>query len=532
MHDTLFVNGVVVTMNQVHPQAEAVLVRGDRVVAVGQVDEMRSLAAPGARVVDLGGNVLLPGFNEAHNHMLMFGRTLGQVDCRAPGCGTIAELQRRVAERAAETPGGAWVIGRGYDDQSLAERRHPTRYDLDAVAPDHPVVITNASGHLCVANSRALGLADITNSTEPPEGGGIVHDDGGRPTGLLLETAQELVTRLLPEPTEDELVEALGRCAQRYLAAGITSSADASVYLNSQFRAFQRAAETGLNPLRTTLMLREHLLPYLSEIGIRTGFGNDRLRCGPIKLFIDGSLIGRTAAVSQPFLHDPDPNNLGLTMMSEDVFQGYVIDAHIAGWQVAVHAIGDRGIEMVLDAYEKALAAAPRADHRHRIEHCGILRPDLIARIAELGVVVVTQPIFITEYGDSFMRHLGEERAALTYPFWSLLNSGIPMVFSSDCPVSAYEPLKSIEVSVTERTGSGAAYAPAEAISVDQALHAYTVAGAFATFQEHQKGSIAPGMFADFAVLARDPRSCPPDEIAEIPVAMTWIGGELLYERP
>ena len=228
-------------------------------------------------------------------------------------------------------------------------------------------------------------LAGITADTAPPEGGGIVHDEGGHPTGLLLETAQQLVTDLIPEPTEDELVEALGRCAQRYLAAGITSSADASVHLSTQFRAFQRAAESGVNPLRTTLMLREHLMPHLIALGMQTGFGNDRLKCGPAKLFIDGSLIGRTAAVSQPFLHDPDPNNLGLTMMSEEVFQGYVMDAHTAGWQIAVHAIGDRGIEMVLDAYEKALTAQPRADHRHRIEHCGILRPDLIARIAADG---------------------------------------------------------------------------------------------------------------------------------------------------
>ena len=198
LHDTLFVNGTVVTMNPVHPQAEAVLVRGDRVVAVGQTADMNALAAPGARVVDLGGQTLLPGFNEAHNHMLMFGRALGQVDCRAPGCGTIAELQRRVAERAEETSGGGWVIGRGYDDQSLAERRHPTRYDLDAVAPDHPVVITNASGHLCVVNTRALALAGIVADTTPPEGGGIVHDESGQPTGLLLETAQ--ATRHGPDP--------------------------------------------------------------------------------------------------------------------------------------------------------------------------------------------------------------------------------------------------------------------------------------------------------------------------------------------
>lgn len=531
LHDTLFVNGNVVTMNPVHPQAEAVLVRGDRIVAVGQNGDLHALAAPGARVVDLARQTMLPGFNEAHNHMLNFGRSLAQVDCRAPGCGTIPEMQRRIAERAATTPGGVWVIGRGYDDQSLAERRHPTRYDLDAVAPDHPVIIVNASGHLCVANTRALALGGVDATTQPPEGGGIVHDADGEPTGLLLETAQELVTHLIPEPTENDLIEALGRCAQAYLAAGITSSADASVSTREQFAAFQRAAETGVNPLRTTLMLRENLLPHFAALGIRTGFGNDRLRCGPIKLFIDGSLIGRTAAVSKPFLHDPDPNNLGLTMMSEEVFQGYVMEAHAAGWQIAVHAIGDRGIEMVLDAYQRALAAHPRADHRHRIEHCGILRPDLIGRIAAMGVLLVTQPIFITEYGDSFIRHLGEDRALLTYPFWSLLQAGIPMVFSSDCPVSAFEPLKSIEVSVTERTGSGEEYAPNEAITVDQALHAYTVAGAFATFEEHQKGAIAPGMLADFAVLAHDPRAVPAHEIASIPVRMTWIGGELVYER-
>ncbi len=529
-HDTLFVNGTALTMNPTHPEAEAVLVRGDRIAAVGSVGDMQSLAAPGARVVDLAGQTLIPGFNEAHNHMVGFGLALGQVDCRAPDCGTIAEMQRRIEAQAERTRPGEWVQGRGYDDQSLAERRHPTRHDLDAIAPDHPVVIVNASGHLCVANSRALALAGITRDTSPPEGGGIVHDADGEPTGLLLEQAQQLVTGLLPPLTRDAVVAALARCARAYLAAGITSSADASVADPMWVDAHQRASASGANPLRTSLMLRESLLPHLAGAGFRTGFGNDRLRCGPIKLFIDGSLIGRTAAVSQPFLHDPDPANLGLTMMGDDVFQRYVMDAHAAGWQVAVHAIGDRGIEMVLDAYERAVAAHPRPDHRHRIEHCGILRPDLIARIAALGVVVVTQPVFITEYGDSFIKHLGAERAALTYPFRSLLAEGIATVFSSDCPVSAFEPLKSIEVSVTERTGSGADYAPQEALSVIEAIHAYTVMGAYATFEEHTKGAIAPGMLADFALLGADPRTVPPDELSRIPVTQTWIGGELVWE--
>ena len=529
-NDTLFTHATVLTMNTALPEATAVLVRGERIVAAGAADDLRALAAPGVRVVDLAGATLLPGFNEAHNHMIEFGLSLTQVDCRAPGCESIAEMQRRVSVRAEETPPGTWILGRGYDDQSLAERRHPTRADLDRAAPAHPVAVVNASGHLLVANSRALALAGITRDTTAPEGGGIVHDANGEPTGLLLETAQRLVTARVPSPSENDLVAALGRCARAYTAAGITSSADARVGTPAAMRAFQKATADGTNPLRTSLMMHAPLVSHLEAVGAHTGFGSDRLRWGPFKIFIDGSLIGRTAAVSRPFLHDPQPDNLGLMMMGDEVFRDLVLRAHAAGWQIAVHAIGDRAIETVLDAYADALAVHPRANHRHRIEHCGILRPDLIRRIAEMGVVVVTQPVFITEYGDSFLRHLGEERAALTYPFRSLLNAGIPTVFSSDCPVSAFEPLKSVQVSVTERTGSGAPYAPQEALTVEEALYAYTAMGAYATFEEGAKGRIAPEMLADFVALARDPRTVPPDELAAIPVVGTWIGGERVYE--
>ncbi len=358
--DTLFVNGTVLTMDATDPKRLPCSCEGSASLRRVMRGTLRALAAPGVRVLDLAGQTLVPGFNEAHNHMIDFGLSLAQVDCRAPGCGSIAEMQRRVAASIAETPVGAWVRGRGYDDQALAERRHPTRADLDAVAPDHPVVIVNASGHLCVANSCAFMLAGITGGNDRrPKGGGIVHDASGEPPGLLLETAQGLVTGLLPPPSEDDLVAALGRCAQAYLAAGITSSADARVGTAEAMRAFQRATETGTNPLRTTLMMHHPLLPHLAAVGARTGFGNDRLKWGPLKIFIDGSLIGRTAAVSQPFLHDPQPDNLGLLMMGEGVFHEIVMAAHRAGWQVAVHAIGDRAIELVLDAYEAALIAAP-----------------------------------------------------------------------------------------------------------------------------------------------------------------------------
>jgi predicted amidohydrolase YtcJ len=218
-------------------------------------------------------------------------------------------------------------------------------------------------------------------------------------------------------------------------------------------------------------------------------------------------------------------------MMEQAQLDAYVMQAHRAGFQIAIHAIGDRGIEMVLDAYQKALDAYPRSNHRHRIEHCGILRPDLIDRIARMNVLIVTQPIFITEYGDGFIRHLGLERVQLTYPFRSLLDAGITVVFSSDCPVSSFEPLKSIEVSVTERTASGKSFALEEAITVDEALPLYTTAGAYSTFEEGIKGQLRPGMLADLVVLEQDPRGVEPEAISGIPVSMTIIGGETVFER-
>ena len=443
---------------------------------------------------------------------------------------SIAEIVQGVAARARELPAGSWVHGRGYDDNKLAERRHPNRHDLDEAAPNHPVIIVNGSGHMCAVNSLALKLAGVTRDTPDPSGGHIVRDEHGEPTGVLQETAQELVRRVIPPPTVADQVAALKRCSDAYVAAGITSSTDASSTAAQQIEAYQQAVRAGALKLRTTMMIREHLLPHLLGLGIKQGFGDDHLRVGPVKLFIDGSLIGRTAAVTRPFLEDPRPDNLGLTMMSQEELDNYVWQAHAAGFQIAIHAIGDRGIEMVLEAYGKALERLPRADHRHRIEHCGILRPDLIERIAAMRLVIVTQPIFITEYGDGFIRHLGLDRIQLTYPFRSLLDAGIPIVFSSDCPVSAFEPLKSIEVAVTERTGSGRSYALEEAISVEEALPLYTVNGAYATFEEQRKGRLRPGMLADFAVLEQDPRQVEPEAIASVPISQTIIGGQTVYE--
>lgn len=527
----VFSGGTILTMDPGRPEAEAVGIVGERIVAVGGERDVTDAMPSGVRRYDLAGRTLIPGFNEAHNHMIGFGETLDQIDCGYPSVTTIAEIVDRVRARSAELPPGSWIIGRGYDDNKLDDRRHPNRHDLDSATTDHPVMIVNGSGHLSAVNSRALALAGISRDTPDPEGGHFVRDEHGEATGVLHETAQQAVRDQIPPPTLEDFVRALKKCNDAYLRAGITSSQDAGSNSGDRIRAYQIAVARGDLKLRTSMMIRENLLPQIDELGVMQGLGSDRLRVGPIKMFVDGSLIGRTAAVTVPFLEDPSDDNLGLTMMSQERLDELVLHAHRLGYQIAIHAIGDRGIDMVLDAYEKALAAYPRSDHRHRVEHCGICRPDILDRIARMGVIPVSQPVFILEYGDGFIRHLGLDRVQLTYPFRSFLDRDIPLVFSSDCPVSDFNPLKSIQAAVTERTGSGKSYALEEAVSVEEALQMYTVAGAYATFEEDIKGALKPGMLADFAILDEDPRQVDPDGLAAINVSATIIGGDLAYEQ-
>jgi predicted amidohydrolase YtcJ len=531
MFDALLItNGTILTMDPAQPEVEAVGVIGETIVAAGTRQAVEAMLPAGYQTLDLAGQTMMPGFNEAHNHMIGYGTALGQIDTGFPAVKSIADIVAAVKERAASTPAGQWIIGRGYDDNKLEERRHPNRWDLDGATTDHPVLIVNGSGHLSAANSRALELANVTHDTPDPVGGHFVRDEHGEATGVLHETAQEPVRRNIPVPTVEDHVEALRRCNDAYVASGITSSQDAGSSTAEHVQAYQIAVERGLLKLRTSMMIRENLLPHIVDLGVKQGMGSNRLRIGPIKMFIDGSLIGRTAAVTVPFENDPRDDNLGLTMMPKEQFEDYVMQAHLAGYQIAVHAIGDRGIDWVLDAYEKALTAQPRADHRHRIEHCGICRPDIIERIQRLGVVPVSQPVFIIEYGDGFIRHLGHERAQLTYPFRTFLDAGIRLVFSSDCPVSSYVPMKSVQAAVTELTSSGQSYALEEAVSVEEGLEMFTVAGAYCTFEEDVKGQIKPGMLADFAVLEHDPRTIDPMTLADLKVMRTIIGGETVYE--
>ncbi len=530
--DLVLSNATILTMDPRQPTAGAIGFADGRIAWLGDPDEAADLVEVGRRI-DLGGATVLPGFNDAHHHLLLLGQWLMQVDCSFPAVRSVEDIVMAVAAAAERTPGGEWIEARGYDDNKLDERRHPTRWDLDRAAPNHPVRLRNASGHMCVVNTRALELAGITRDTVAPFGGAVHLDPvSGDPSGLLQESAQQLLSRTYGAQDPAELRKALDIGSRAYLAAGVTSSQEAGIFHRNEFAVLQEAWMDHRLPLRTYLMLRIPFLDAMEQMGVFTGFGDDRLKLGALKLLSDGSLIGRTAAVSQPFLEDPRPDNLGLPSWTQAELDELIWRGHSAGWQVAIHAIGDRAIEMCLDGYERALQRKPRPDHRHRLEHCGILRSDLIRRIKQLGVIPVGQPPFIIEFGDGFLRHLGRERCQLTYPLRSFLDAGVPVAGSSDSPVSDFRPLLGIQAAVEQRTASGQDFARGEQLTVEEAIALYTRSAAYASFDETRKGTLTPGKLADLVILASDPRNVAPHDISQVRVLATFIGGEMVYEAP
>lgn len=527
----LLTNATVITLDADVAHADAIGVRGDRIAWVGDAKDAARDFGGTYREVDLAGATVVPGFIDAHHHLMTLGYWMSQIDCAYPRVRSIADIVGLVAERVAVTPEREWVQGRGYDDNKLVERRHVTRHDLDAVSRHHPVLIRNISGHMSVVNSVALRMAGIDRNTVSPFGGHIGLDADGEPTGLLQEKAQELLGLPFLSRDKGKLAGYLHTAGRAYLAAGVTSGHEAGIFHGTEFSVLQDAWAAGTLPLRTYMMIRVPMLAALEDVGFHTGFGDDLLRVGSIKVISDGSLIGRTAAVCTPFENAAE-DDLGLAMFTQDELDDIVWRGHHRGWQLAIHAIGDRAITMCLDAYESALRRQPRADHRHRIEHCGVMRRDIVERMAAMGVIPVGQPPFIHEFGDGFLTHLGRERCQLTYPLKSLLNAGIPVAGSSDSPVSSYQPLIGIQAAVTERTIGGAEFAPAERLTVEEALAIYTRNAAYAAFDETKKGTVTVGKLADFAVLGADPRAVPPEEIAAIPVVATMRGGEFVHEAP
>lgn len=533
--DLVLDNATVLTVDPDRPRAGSIAILDDRILAVGEAGEFAGLDVP---TEDLAGLTVVPGFNDAHNHMGAYGATLNEVALHPDRVRSVEEIVAAIADRAAATPAGVWIIGTGYDDNKLAERRHPTRQELDRVSPDHPVLLNHNSGHFCVVNTAAMRLARI-GEVEVPEGGVVAVGDDGRPNGLLEEQAQALARSLLHPRAIADMVENIGAASDRYLSEGITSAQEAGVggilgiSEPLEVAAYQQARRSGRLRVRVTMMPAVETLhavdhhvdddePFVLDLGLHSGFGDAWLKFGPVKIFADGSLIGRTAAMFEDF--EGEPGNNGYFQMPEATLHSLILKAHRSGWQVATHAIGDRAVSSVIDAYAAALERHPRADARHRIEHCGMCRAVDVERIAELGIVPVPQARFISEIGDGMARAVGSRRPDC-YRQRSFLAAGVVLPGSSDRPVVNGAPMLGIHDLVNQRTADGEPFNPHEALTPDEALHAYTWASAYATFDERDRGSIAAGKLADLAVLDRDFTAVDAGEIAETQVVATMVGG-------
>ncbi|MGI5121106.1 amidohydrolase [Marinactinospora thermotolerans] len=538
MLDLKLRNARIRTVDDDRPRAHTLGVFAGRIL--GLDEDVADL--PARTTIDCGGAVVVPGFGDAHNHMAWYGQSLGELDLE--GVATLPALYDAVARRAAELPPDAWVLGSGYDDTVMGA--HPHRAELDRAAGGRPVWLKHRSGHMCAVNSEVLRRAGVLDGgARVPEGGVVVRDADGEPTGLLQEQAQSLVSALVMPYSVEELAEAVGRASRIYAAEGLTHVVEAGMGRGLIGRSPVEAAAYQLARDRGTLLTRVELMPAGDnlhpleshaddgidvglDLGLRTGFGDDRLRLGPMKIWLDGSLIGRTAAVSEPFCGH-HAHGSGYFQDDPERMRRLVIDAHRAGWRVAAHAIGDEAIDLALAAFAEAQQSLPRRDVRHRIEHSAVVRPDQLDRYAELGVVPVPQAHFLYAVGDTMSEALGPERTRWMYRHRSFLDHGLRVPGSSDRPVAPGAPLLGMQSMVERRTASGAVLAPQERVTAEEALRAYTLDAAWASHDEHRRGSLTPGKAADFVLLADDPLDVDSGQIGGIHVLATFVAGECVH---
>jgi predicted amidohydrolase YtcJ len=522
------VNANVITVNKNAPRAEAFAVSGGRFQAVGTRRDVEPLIAKETVVLDLAGRTVVPGFNDAHAHpspIYPDDSPFATAELGPQSVRSMDDLVAVLRRKADRTAAGQPVTGRGYHDTKLG--RHPTRRDLDRASTKHPIYITHSSGHISVANSLALRLAGVSRSTPDPKGGAFDRDADGEPNGVCRERAASVVRRATPEapkPTRNEAVVGLLRCFDRMTARGVTSVGDAGIG-PEKLALYREARRSGLS-VRVYAMLRESYLDDLIRIRASEGLGDEHLRLGAVKLFHGNSLSGRTCWLSEPYVDRPGDYEIPPSRSQQDL-DALVLAIHKAGFQAAVHSNGDREIDMVLTALERAQASHPRTDARHRIEHASVATPPLLQRARRLGVVLALHS-YIYEHGDK-MEPYGAYRWGLMHPNRSALDLGIPVAGTSDWPVSAADPLLRIQDLVSRRSAEGKVYGQEQIISPKEAIAVWTKGSAYASFEENIKGSIEPGKLADFVVLSADPTRVPSDTIRTIKVERTFIGGKCVY---
>jgi predicted amidohydrolase YtcJ len=530
--DTIVINANVITVDKDHPFAQAFAIDNGRFTAVGTNAEILKLKTASTKVIDLKGETVTPGFNDVHLHpqaIFPEGTPHYRVWLGGDRVKTIDALVAALKRQAAVTPAGARISGYGYNDELLG--RHPNRHDLDKVSTTQPIEITHGSGHITVVNSYVLNASGITKDTQDPKGGALDRDPDGTPNGVIRESGRGLLRHMggnkADAPTSAEELEGYMSCFKQYSAKGITSAGIAGAG-PSTFRVMQELRDKE-NPVRVGFMFSASSFDELQAAGIERGFGDDRLRITALKNYQGNSLSGRTAWLSEAYSDRPDyfgiPPARTQEKLDED-FQKW----WDAGWQVATHSNGDREIDMVLTAIERAEAKNPRPDARWRIEHASVMNQSLLDRAKKDGVILVFHS-YMWEYGD-ILASYGPKRLAMMHAYRTAINMGIPVAGHSDSPISAADPLLRIQDMVTRTSSQGVVVGGEQKVSVDEAIKVWTLDGAYATSEENIKGSITPGKLADFVVLQKDPRKVQPNTIKDIILEATYLAGNKVYTVP
>ncbi len=521
-------NAKIYSLDRSRPQASVIVVDRDRIVALGE-SELLEAFGTGVSRQDMGGRVILPGLTDAHMHLMHYALGLQKVNVETT---TKAEALQRLAERAAGTLPGTWLLGHGWQHNDWGGE-FPSAADLDLVAPNHPVYLTGKSLHVAWANTLALRLAGVGPTTPDPQNGRILRNEAGQPNGILLETAMELVEKVLPIPDETIVATAIETALPELWKLGLTGAHDFDYRI--AFMALQILDGNQRLKLRVTKSVPLDLLPHARALGLRTGFGSQHLRIGSVKVFMDGALGPRTAAMLKPYLNDPE--NRGILNMDGEQFFEIGRQAADVGLSMTGHAIGDRALHEILNGFEQLRAYESQRGLpalRHRIEHVQILHKDDASRLGKLGIIASMQPIHATSDMVAADKYWGE-RVELAYSWRTQLDSGAVLAFGSDAPVEAPNPFWGLHAAVTRRRSDGTpnpeGWHPEQRLSMREALGGYTTGAAYAAGLEDQIGRLLPGFFADLIVLEKDPFSCPVDDLLSLRTSATMLGGEWLWEE-
>lgn len=529
--DLIITHANIWTLDDKQPQAQAVAVFGDRIIAVGSNAEIAALRGPVTRMIDAGGKLLLPGFNDAHVHFVSGGLQLDSVQLN--DVTSLEEFVRRIAERAKKTPKGEWIQGGDWDETKWPGSVLPTKELIDPVTPDNPVFLSRYDGHSSLANSAALKLAGVTARTPDPPGGTIVRDAQGNPTGDLKDAATDLVYKVIPPLSHAQVLRAVKRALEHAASVGVTSVQN----MDPDYADIAAYAELLQAGELTTRIYAAPLITQVDDqvkIGIRHTFGGPYLRIGAVKAFADGSLGSRTAYFFEPF--SDQPGNHGLLsdeMQPLSLMRDRMMKADAAGLQICTHAIGDQAISMILDLYTEVVKANGGADRRFRIEHAQHMAAKDFDRFAQLNVIASVQPYHAIDDGRWAEGYIGHDRTSRTYPFRTFLNHGVHLAFGTDWDVAPLNPLLTVYAAVTRATLDGKnpnGWFPEQRLTVEESVRAYTMGSAYAEFQEKEKGSITPGKLADMVILSDDIFSLDPAKIRDVKVLKTIVGGKLVWD--